>query len=230
MTAFESAPEERLLRALAEELKLPLLQIARQSELAIIDDSVSLKTISYTADMAIQLIDSYLLGLQVLGQPSLDLEPIAVSSLLQDVAHRLSPLAKQYSTQLEVSLRGKYGPVMANRAQLEAAYMALGHSIITSQTDQNSQVLLAAHKSSGGIVAGVFGSSAGVSGDAFRRARALYGQARQIAPSISAQNGAGIFIASSILDAMNAPLRPASHRKLTGLAATFLPSKQLQLV
>jgi hypothetical protein len=179
--------------------------------------------------MAIQLIDSYLLGLQVQGQPVLELEPVSVASMLQDVAHRLTPYAKQYSLELEVSLSGKYGPVMANRSQLEAAYMALGHSLIEAQTGEQPRIVLAAHKSANGIVAGVF-SDGNMTTDIFRRARALYGQARQAAPGLSAQSGAGIFIANSILESMQAPLRVAHHHKMSGLAATLLPSQQLQLV
>lgn len=230
MTAFEYAPQERLLKALAEELKLPLLHIARSAELASIDPTVSFKSVGYTADMAIRLIDSYLLGLRVQGQPILELEPVSVASLLQDVAHRLTPLARQRNLELEVSINGKYGPVMANRPQLEAAYMALGHSLIEAQSSQSPRVLLAAHKSKDGIVAGVFSNAEGLSSDMFRRARALYGTARQSAPGMSAQNGAGIFIANALLESMQAPLKVAHHHHMSGLAATLLPSKQLQLV
>jgi len=231
MSAFEYEPQERLLKALAEQLKIPLLQIARQSELAAIDPSVSFRSVGLTADMAIRLIDSYILGLQVQGQPALELEPVSVASMLQDVAHQLTPFAKQHELTLEVSLSGRYEPVMAQKAHLEAAYMALGHSMIEAQSGEGqSNVLLAAHRSAYGIVAGVFGASDTISADVYRRARALYGRARQSAPGMSAQTTAGVFIADSLLQSMQAPLRIAHHHKMSGLAATLQPSNQLQLI
>lgn len=231
MTAFEYEPQERLLRAVAEQLKTPLLHIARQSELES-NQTPLLGSISYTADMAMRMIDSYLLSVQLNGQPTLELEPVSVSSVLQDVAHRLSPLAKTYDHDLEVSLNGKYPPVMAHAASLSAACMMLGYSMIEAQSvsEKRQSVLLGAHKTSAGIVAGVFGEQDGLSADMFRRARALYGRSRQALPSISNGSGAGVMIADSLFHSMAAPMRVAQHHKLTGFAATLLPSQQLQLV
>lgn len=231
MTAFEYEPQERLLRAVAEQLKMPLLHIARQSELDSANSPL-LQSISYTADMAMRMIDSYLLSVQLSGQPSLQLEPVSVSSVLQDVAHRLSPLAKQYDHDLDISLKGKYGPVMANAQSLEAAYTMLGYAMLEAQSagETRQRVLLGAHKTGQGIVAGVFGEQEGLSADMFRRARALYGRSRQALPSMTSSSGASVMIADSIFHTMAVPMRVAQHHKLTGFAATLLPSQQLQLV
>lgn len=232
MTAFEYAPQERLLRALAEQLKMPLLHIARSAELGGTHRKQTLGSIAYTADMAMQLIDSYLLSMELQGQPSLQLEPVSISSVLQEVAHRLAPLAKQYDQDLEISLSGRYGPVMGHRGSLEAAYTMLGYAMIESQpvSDQRSTVTLGAHKSSAGLVAGVFGNQQGLTADMFRRARALYGRSRQPLSSLSSSAGAGIFVADSLLGAMSTSLRVAHHHKMSGFAATLSPSQQLQLV
>jgi len=232
MTAFEYAPQERLLRALAEQLKMPLLHIARSAELGGRNRRQTLDSIAYTADMAMQLIDSYLLSTELQGQPSLQLEPVSISSVLQEVAHRLAPLAKQYDQDLEISLSGRYGPVMGHRDSLDAAYTMLGYAMIESQPvgDQRSTVTLGAHKSSVGLVAGVFGNQEGLTADMFRRARALYGRSRQPLPSLSSSAGASIFVADSLLGAMSTSLRVAHHHKMSGFAATFSPSQQLQLV
>jgi K+-sensing histidine kinase KdpD len=231
MTAFEYEPQERLLRAVAEQLKTPLLHIARQSELEK-SQTPLLGSISYTADMAMRMIDSYLLSVQLNGQPLLELEPVSVSSVLHDVAHRLSPLAKSYDHDLEVSLKGKYGPVMAHAPSLEAAYMMLGYSMLEAQaaTEKRQRVLLGAHKTSQGIVTGVFGDQEGLSADMFRRARALYGRSRQSMPTLGNGSGAGVMIADSLFHSMAAPMRVAQHHKLSGFAATLLPSQQLQHV
>jgi hypothetical protein len=62
-----------LLRALAEQLKLPLLHIARQAELATLNEQEAYSAIMRTADMALQLIDGYLLSTDVNAQEALDI-------------------------------------------------------------------------------------------------------------------------------------------------------------
>lgn len=232
MTAFEYAPQERLLRALAEQLKMPLIHIARTAELGGSNKKEILHNITYTADMAMQLIDGYLLSTDLQVQSSLQLEPVSIASVLQDVAHKLTPLARLYEHDLEVSLGGKYRPVMAHHSSLEAAYTMLGYAMIESQggDDRRKTVVLGAHRSAAGIVAGVFGQQEGLTADMFKHARALYGRSRQPLTSLSASSGAGIFIADSLLNTMASPLRVAHHHKMSGFAATLLPSQQLQLV
>jgi hypothetical protein len=233
MNGFENDTSERLFRALAEQLKAPLLYIARETELARVTGAkTEIREVEYTADMALRLIDSYLLSVELQATPTLQLEPVSLSSVLQDTAHRLSQLAEQYNCDLELSLSGKYGPVMAHRQSLEAAYMSLGYAFIESMpnNDQKHKVLLGAHRAQSGLVAGIFGNQPGLSADMYRRSKALYGRAPQAIPALSGNNGAGIFIADSLLRTMSAPLKVARHQKLSGLAATLLPSQQLLLV
>lgn len=229
--------DEKLLQVLAEQMKLPLLQIARRAELARLngDTETSLDTIELTADGALQLIDSYLLSLKLAqAQASLQLEPVSISAVLNQTAHQLDKLAKQYDCELELHLAGRYEPIMAHRAGLEAALTSLGYVFIEAQSNAphtNRPVLkLAAHRSKTGIVAGLFADLDGLSADMYRRARSLYGHARQPLNQLSSSSGAGIFVADSLLSSMSARLRIAHHQKLTGLAATFSSSNQLHLV
>lgn len=233
MSGFEHEPNERLLRALAEQLKVPILQIARSAELAQtteLDDVF--RTIEYTADMTIRLIDSYLLGVRLQTLPTLELEPVSVSAVLQDTASQLGVLARQYNCELRVEIAGKYGPVMAHRQSLEAACMALGYAFIETAPagGRKHSVVLGAYKNVYGLATGVFSDSHTISADIFRRAKLLYGSASQAVPNLAAGSGAGIFVAESILQTMSAPLKVARHHHLAGLAATLLPSKQLQLI
>jgi hypothetical protein len=221
--------QERLLHALAEHLKLPFMQISRQAEAG---ETGSLESIRYISDMSLRLIDGYLLGTSLSAQEGLELEPVSVSSTLQDTAHHLSRLAAEYDCDLEVRLSGRYGPVMAHQNSLEAAFTLLGYSLIESrpQTGERHTILLGAHRSRGGIVAGIFMDDKRLTTDAFRRARALFGTARQPMPAITPGSSAGIYVADSILSGMSAPLHIARHNKLAGLAATLLPSQQMKLV
>ena len=121
---------------------------------------------------------------------------------------------------------------MAHQESLEAALMLLGYGMIEARTSEKHRhtVVLAAHKSVKGLVAGVFDNQPGLSADMFRRGRALYGSARQTMPAASADNGASVFVADALFKAMEAPLHVARHNKFTGLAATLHPSTQIQLV
>ncbi len=233
ISAFSNEAQERLLKALAEQLKLPLLQIAREAELAQSTNSQNVfQSISYTADMALRLVDSYLLSVQLQVQPALELEPVSVSAALQDTAHQLNQLAKQYDCDLEVHLSGRYEPVMAHRQSLEAAFAMLGYAFIESvpSADKKHRIVLGAHRSSRGLVAGIFGGQETINADMYRRGMALFGTARQTVPVLSPHNGAGVFVAESLLKNMETTLQVSRHTKLSGLAATFTPSRQLALV
>lgn len=230
---FSNDEGERLLSALAEQLKMPLIQIARGAELAHKrNDAASYVDISYTADMALRLIDSYLLSIEMQALPSLELEPVSISATLQDTAHALGQLARQYDTELVVDVKGKYQPVMAHRKSLESALMSLGYAFIESSSgsEDGRTVVLGAHQSKGGLIVGTYGSQPAMNSNMLRRGNALFGTAKQPLPGLSSTAGAGVFVANALLRSMNAPLRSSRHSSLSGLAATFLPSHQLSLV
>ena len=223
---------QRLFKTMAEELKLPLLQVARQAELAALGDPATgpylLQQIEQSASQALWLVDSYLLG-----QEQLELEPVAVSAALDDAAQALDGLAKQYNCRLELQISGRYQPVMAHRRALQTALVGLGSSLITATQagDQPQSLILAAHRGhNGGVVAGIFSTNEGLSQDIYARGRALYGRAHQPLHQLTAQAGAGIFIADALFSSMAAQLRVARHHNLTGLAATLPTSHQLALI
>lgn len=233
MTGYDFAAEERLLQSLAEQLKVPFIQIARSAELAqTTGKAAALHRIEYTADMALRLLDSYLLSLSNRRLPGLELEPVSISAVLQDTANLLSHAARQHDCVLEVWPAPNQGPVMAHRQSLESAMAVLGYAMIESlpQADEKHNLSLASHRSRIGVVAGVFGDATRFNADSYRRARALFGSAKQAAPGAAADSGAAFFVADSLLQSIASPLRVARHNGRSGLAATFLPSKQLQLV
>lgn len=221
--------DDRLLRALAEQLKLPLVQIARQAELT--NNPEVLKDIMHTASTAIQLIDGLLLSADMHAQQVLPIEPVSISSVFYAVSEDLKHHAKQYNCEVQISLGGRYRPIMGNFEALRAAFATLGHALIEAHSSNKSgQIMLAAHRNSHGIVAGVFGQQPEISADMFRRARALFGSAKQPLVSSESNSAAGIFIADSLLGTIAKPLQVAKHNKLSGLATVLLPSQQLKLV
>ncbi len=230
---------QQLLMSVAEQIKLPLLQIARQTELARLSSTATasdLAQIQATADSALGLLDNYVLAvrlnLESHSQP-LRIEPVSVSSILYDVGHQLSQYAKGYGVHLELHIAGRYGTVMAHRAGLEAALVSLGLSLIEALPAQESPQLklqLATHRCRYGVVAGLYTDTEHLTGDALRQGRRLHGQSRQPLLGLSHTASAGVFVADSLLRAMNLELKASRHQRLYGLAAVLQPNHQLQLV
>lgn len=221
--------QQRLLHSLAEELKLPFLQIARQAELR---DPGALTSISHIADMSLRLLEGYTANLGHVNQSSLQIEPVAVSSVLYDTAHVLNPFARQYNCDIELHIAGKYGPVLADKDILRTALTLLGYNMIGASPTEKGRhrLILAVHRSQKGLVTGFYDSEKKIHKDALRRGKALAGTARQTLPAALSNSGAGLYIANSLLEMISPALRIARHQKLFGLATTLPLSKQLSLV
>lgn len=222
-----------LLRSVAEQLKSPLTTIVRQTELGQLGEEVNLAgllTIQTHAAAALNIVDSYLLGLQLIqAQQELPLEPVSVSSVLTDIAHELSRFAEQYDIQLELHVAGRYEPVMAHRQGLHAALLALGYALIESHPAEDGRLRLAVHRTPHGIVTGLYGRYEQLDTGLWRKARPLVGRAPRPFSAIHG-SGAGLFVADAILQAMATRLRVSKYDKQRGFVATFLPSQQLHFV
>jgi hypothetical protein len=230
--------------AIAEELKLPLTHITRLAELPQMrlagaeqaDDIFP--GIHASADMAMQLLDSYLLSLRLHVRSNVEMplarEPVSLASVLYDARQDLLAIANRYEVSLDMDCGGACQPVLANRYALRSAFTSLGYGLIASLPanggGQQLTLHLATHRDKHGVVAGMYGHLDGLSAKAFRRADELQGCARQPLVAALPGSGAGVFVADAILQAMSSRLRVGRHRKLPGFAATLEPSAQLQLV
>jgi hypothetical protein len=230
-----------LLQALSDDLALPFLQI--RSTLELLDvEKFSKKTVPAHAqsmllnvEAGLQLIEAYRLALRSGNTDNLQLEPVAVGAVLQDVAHQLAPYAAQYSTELEIQVRGRLGPVLAHKPSLVAAMQVLSASLIRAQAAERRQksyrLVLAAHKSSeNGISTGVFSNMNGLSDRTLRSARSLIGRARQPLPQVPSGAASGVLIADMLCAAMWAPLRASAHQGMGGLTTSVPSSKQLNFI
>ena len=231
---------QQLLLSVAEELKLPLLQIARQAEqLNLTGGSTdSLAIIQTTADSALKLLDNYALGVRLALEPArLNVESVSVSSVLYDTGQQLDALAKSYGVALELNVAGRFGPVLAHRQGLQAALVSLGAALIEAlpaqtQAQQNPQLKLqlATHRSRYGIVAGLYADTRQLSNEALRHGRQLQRHSRQPLLNLTHTSGAGIFVADTILQAMHLNLRTSRHHRLYGLGTVLQPNHQMQLI
>jgi hypothetical protein len=228
---------ERLFLSLAEQMKLPLLQIVRQAELGALTGNTAepLEQVRTNADVALKLVDGYLLSMRLAAEEhgTIEQESISVASVLYDAAQQLHPIAQIYGVELELSVDGKYGPVTAHREGLQSALVSLGYALIEAlpATDAPQMKLqLAAHRCRYGIVAGLYADVDRLTTEALRQGRRLHGNARQPLPALSHCGGAGVFVADAILRAIGARLKVSHHHNRSGLGAVLQPNPQLQLI
>ncbi|MBX4197281.1 hypothetical protein KW801_01845 [Candidatus Saccharibacteria bacterium] len=226
---------------LSEDMALPLLQVRTSLEVLHSQNYVKIAARQHASDSALsidtglQLVEAYKLLLSAENQSRLPAEPLAVGAVLDDIAHKLAPYAKQYNTSIEVSVQHKLNPVLAHQPSLNAALEVLGSSIIRAQAAQieqkKYQLVLGAHRSpDNSVAAGVFSSAHGLSDRTLRAARSLVGKARQPLPAVPAGAAAGVMVADMLCSAMWQPLRAAAHHNLPGLVTMLPASKQLQFV
>lgn len=228
---------ERLFLSLAEQMKLPLLQIVRQAELGAITGNTAepLSQVKTNADVALKLVDGYLLSMRLAAEErtTIEQESVSISSVLYDTAEQLHPIAKLYGVDIELSLDGKYGPVTAHRDGLQTALVSLGYALIEALPATEApqmKLQLAAHRCRYGIVAGLYADVDRLTAEALRQGRRLQGTARQPLPALSHCGGAGVFVADAILRAIGARLKVSHHNKRSGLGAVLQPNSQLQLI
>ncbi len=228
---------EQLFLSLAEQMKLPLLQILKQAELGALLGTANqqLGQVRVNADVALKLIDGYLLSMRLAAEESYNIEQesVSISSVLYDAAQELHPIAQLYGVTLELSLGGKYGPVTAHRQGLQSALVTLGYALIEALPATNAPQLkleLAAHRCRYGIVAGLYADVDRLTAEALRQGRRLVGDTRQPLPALSHSGGAGVFVADAILNAIGARLKVSHHNSRSGLGTVLQPNPQLQLI
>ncbi|MBC7708337.1 hypothetical protein H7Y63_03870 [Polaromonas sp.] len=229
-----SVLSQQLLLSVAEQLKLPLLQLARQAEIGQLTKKPDLQAMQATADTALRMLDNYVLGVRMaLDQYQLELEPVSVSAVLYDSGQELSRLARNYGVDLELHIGGRFGTVMANRVGLQSALVSLGAALIEALPALEQPQLklqLATHRCRYGIVAGLYTDTQQLTTEALRHGRQLMGGSRQPLMDVTHTAGAGVFIADSILKAMQLKLQVSRHNGLFGLGTVLLPNHQMQLV
>lgn len=226
---------------LSEDLTLPLLQIRSSVDLLEVKNFGKAAAHAHAQETnlniaaGLQQIEAYRLLLASESLDKLPMEPLAVGALMDEIAHRLTPYAKQYDTAIEVSIQHRLSLVLANQASLASALEVLSSSLIRAQAAQSDQksyrLVLGAHTAPDkSIAAGVFSEAHGLSDRTLRAARGLIGKARQPLPAIPAGAAAGVLVADMLCAALWQPLRAAAHDNLAGLATSLPISKQLKFV
>ncbi|HET9721662.1 MAG TPA: hypothetical protein VFP32_01380 [Candidatus Saccharimonadales bacterium] len=237
----EIAKQRAILMTLSNDLALPLLQVKaslqdlESQDFAKAASRQHAQQAAMSIDTGLQLVEAYRLLLDWTKDCNLPAEPLAIGSILEDIAHQLTPYAKQYNTEIQVSVQPRLAPVLANHPTLNSALEVLGASLIRAQSAHSEkpkyQLVLGAHRSPDNVIsAGVFSDVEGLSDRALRAARSLIGRARQPLLNVPEGAAAGILVADMLCAAMWQPLRAAAHNRLPGLATGVPATKQLQII
>lgn len=228
--SVQDADDMQVFVNLAEQIKLPFVQIAHAAEL-LESGSAHRDIIRQASESALYLIDGFLLHSALQKDSELAHGTVSISSLLFDVSETLRGYAAAKGCRIELDVRGKYGPAYAHREAIRLALINLGYSFIDAVSGHGRRAItLSLRRTSEGLSVGVFADAPHLTSELVERAQALQGGSHQPLAGFTSTNGAGIFVAEQLLSATGAPMRFSRQGKLRGLATTLLPSRQLSLV
>ena len=214
-------------RSLALQLQQALLQISQYAQGSTVDATA----IETTARRTLDLIDCYLAGSCAPNQLKLQLEPVALGSIMQDAMHQLYPAARQYGCQLWLKSAGKTDLVYTDKSLAKLAFVGLGHSLIeeAANRDASRRVVFAIKPHRNGPMAGVFSPGMAIRSRSLHQLKALRGQATRQSGDFSG-TATGVVLADKLLDRIDRQLFATSFQRLKGFAVTFDKSTQLQIV
>lgn len=232
-SASYATDENVLLRAVAHDLRLPLLQIKTKLELLDLSaQSADVKDLAYLTNSGLRQVEAYLKGF-MLKEEELPLVPVAIGAILEDVAQEVTPYARQYATVLEV--RHDYRkPVLAHVPTMKLAFTCLAESLVRMQASQtakdNYRLTFGAHRLVGHMAAGIYGTIDGLSNQLLRSAHSLAGRAAQPLPAAAEGTSSGILIADNLMAALGLKLRSSQHFGRQGLAVNLQTTTQMSLL
>lgn len=232
MVADIALTGDKLFQSVIEQLKLPLLHIANKAELSSELTPQNYSDISDIARMALKLVDSYMLSIEGSNNQILDLEPVAVGSILRSAAINLSPIANVHSCNIELKLDGSFAPVMSNYRRLEAAITMVGYSLIEAQASSNEDpgIIITAYKKNEKTKLGVFSKDLYITRDIFNIFKDQRLNLKQSLPGVSFTPAAGLMVANKIAGSLSTQFGVVKRDNLKGLAVVLSPSSQMRLI
>jgi len=239
ITTADSDSYLQSLVAAAHELKTPLAIIAHLAS-ALEDDSlatpqqrqVSLQRIQLSAERTLRLIQglttSYRIGDDQL-RFALNLQPINVTQVCEEVAHEILPFANVQSQSLELYL--------GQRSQLVVGDKELLHSILFNLLDNafrhtppETTVSMHIRRRSEVVRVCVHDSGPGVQPSDMSRLKQRLGRQPQPIVTRSSGSGLGLYIAQQLADAMGGRLGVGTVKSGADFHVDLLHSRQLSLV
>lgn len=217
---------DKAVRALAFELKQPLISIARLAEL---NDDKSAENIQYMAEQTLMLIDSFLLHAQSeYGQLALDLAPANIGSVLYEVNMQMRVTAQKNNFSILVDDRTQE-PVMTNRPALTSILRVFSAALISNESDRRQIVMRGYKGKNGRIGVGVFTDSKLTISD-LKRALELQGSAHMPLSTLNDKTHVSLAIADGLCKAIGGVMSVKHMGRLSGLATELPRSEQLSFV
>lgn len=228
---MDSSPQiERMVTALAEQLKTPLVQIAQLSEAHTLEQSGP-EMIAALSRQALQSIDALVFAQQ---QVAFELEPVSIGAVLYDVAHDMSVATRGQDVHIEINQHGRDVPVMAHAAGLRTVLRMASDVLLqlqnTTETSQSRHLVLGNRRAGDKLMVGSFGANDALTPSALALSRKLYGRAAQVAPVAGLAGGASLAIADKLATQLQSALAVYRYNSVRGLGLRLVPSKQLRLV
>lgn len=227
-TSHDNPTPDVPVKSLAYQLRQPLLQIAQYAQ----SGPGYEKEIDAIATTTTKLLDCYVLSNQP-DQLELSMESVSLGSILQDVLHDLTPIARQHECDIRLQCSGASQLVATHKSYARAAFLSLGYSFIegalTGEVDTRRTITFALRRSALGQTAGVFSNESTLQPRSLAQMRALAGKAAQQCSALSGSSS-GIIVADTLFRRLNHRLYASRYHKSPGLAASFVKTQQLQLV
>lgn len=210
-------------RALAHELKYPLVEIARRAELSAVS-SVDMLSVQQSAEQALRLIDSYLLSAQSeYGQQQLELQPLTAGSILYDASLNLSTL------QIPVIIDDRaHDPIMSHRLGL-TSFLELCAKVIGSYENAQRVVLRSFKTRSGEVGVGVLSEHI-MHEDDLKIAQSLAGRAHMPLARLSSNAHVSLLIADNLSKALGGTMQVKKMGRMSGFVTTLPRSEQFALL
>lgn len=212
-----------LLRNLAEDLKVPLSHIIYQA-----DDKEYVQKIAMSAT---NLIDAYILSVKVAsGQQSLNIEPVSLRPVFDEVAHSLYSFAKRRGFDFQNSIPRKSLVVLSDRKVLSSLLGSLGYSCITNNLINDDRVVrFLAKNTKDQIKAGILSNSDLKASD-LNMIKKLSGRASVLSSSFSFGTSSGVVIADVFARLLGSSLAVTKQNNHSGFEISLIPSRQLSFI
>lgn len=211
--------------ALADALRTPLLRLHLNSQS--VQDPKVLQTI---IDHALRDIDAFMTTYSEARASQIQIEPIALGSILTDTSRRLSPYARLAGTELIAEDRTKHQLVLGNSKLLSTGLEMITKTLCDFTSDSpQSHVIMRADTRHGYPRLGVYRSDIDLSARDVALARKLVGGAKVNAGMFQQLGALRMVIAGRLLEPLGLRLRSAKSAGNRGLALQLAPSTQVGL-
>ena len=209
--------------ALADGLKTPLLRLHMES-----GSSIDPQIIQTITEHALRDIDAFIAAASSFSQIQLNLETVALGSIMKDVSERIRPYARISRAHLVIDDHSSHQPVYASSAVVSLGLEMIAKTMCDLSGNQdNPSVVFRADTRHGYPRLGVYRSDIEVTAQDVRLAQLLLGGAKVNAGLFQQLGALRIAIASQLLSSISLNLRSAKSNGSYGLGLQLVPSTQM---